>query len=67
MLLLTMDYPQEQMSGPPFAVPESEVRELFAPAFSVTLLAARVDLAIEPRYQQRGLRSRTECVYLLQR
>ncbi|HEX9474573.1 MAG TPA: thiopurine S-methyltransferase [Steroidobacteraceae bacterium] len=67
MLLLTMDYPQEQMSGPPFAVPESEVRELFAPAFSVTLLAARNDLAIEARYRQRGLRSRTECVYLLQR
>jgi len=67
ILLLTMDYPQEQMAGPPFAIPESEVRELYTPAFSVTLLSAREDLAIEARYRQRGLRSRTDCVYLLQR
>ena len=67
MLLLTMDYPQEQMAGPPFAVPESEVRELFAPAFSVTQLSARECLAAEPRFQQRGLKQLRECAYLLER
>jgi thiopurine S-methyltransferase len=67
MLLLTMEYPQEQMAGPPFSVPEAEVRELYAPDFSVRQLAARESGLIEPRYLERGLKSRSECVYLLQR
>jgi len=67
MLLVTMDYPQELMSGPPFSVPESEVRALYAPAFTVTTLAARDNAVSEPHLQQRGLQSRRECVYLLQR
>ncbi|MDF2186117.1 thiopurine S-methyltransferase [Grimontia hollisae] len=29
ILLVTMDYPQEQMDGPPFSVPEEEIRQLF--------------------------------------
>ena len=41
MLLLTMDYPQEQMAGPPFAVAEPEVQALFARDFSVRLLTTR--------------------------
>lgn len=65
MLLLTMDYPQEQMAGPPFAVGEPEVRELFDTAFSVTLLATRDALLDEPRFQQRGLKSRHDQAYLL--
>jgi thiopurine S-methyltransferase len=67
LLLLTMEYPQEQMAGPPFSVPEAEVRELYTPAFAVRQLAARAGGVIEPRYLERGLKSRSECVYLLQR
>jgi thiopurine S-methyltransferase len=66
-LLLTMDYPQELMSGPPFSVPEAEVRELFEAAFAVRLLATRDNALSEPHLQQRGLMSRRECVFLLQR
>jgi thiopurine S-methyltransferase len=67
VLLLTMEYPQEQMAGPPFSVPEAEVRALYAPEFTVGALAARDSAVIEPRYLERGLRSRREGVYLLQR
>jgi thiopurine S-methyltransferase len=67
MLLLTMDYPQEQMAGPPFAVAEGEVHSLFAGDFSVRLLASRDALLEEPRFQQRGLQSRHEQAYLLER
>ncbi len=67
MLLLTLEYRQEQMAGPPFSVPDAEVRELHAPGFSVTALAARENCPIEPRYQARGLKSLRECVYLLRR
>ncbi|HKC17918.1 MAG TPA: thiopurine S-methyltransferase [Steroidobacteraceae bacterium] len=67
ILLVTMDYPQELMSGPPFSVPGSEVRTLFAPAFTITVLAARDHAVSEPHLQQRGLQNRRECVFLLQR
>jgi thiopurine S-methyltransferase len=67
MLLLTMDYPQEQMAGPPFAVTEAEVHSLFASDFSVRQLASRDALLDEPRFQKRGLQSRHEQAYLLER
>lgn len=67
ILLLTMDYPQEQMPGPPFSVSETEVRELFAANYSVALLATRDTLAAEPRLRQRGLQQLHEQAYLLQR
>jgi thiopurine S-methyltransferase len=31
-LLVSFNYPQEEMEGPPFSVPEQEIRELFADA-----------------------------------
>ena len=67
MLLLTMNYPQEQMAGPPFAVSAAEVRRLFTPDFSVTQIASRDALREEPRFQQRGLTRREEEAYLLER
>ena len=67
MLLLTMDYPQEQMAGPPFAVAEPEVRALFAVDFSVSLLATRDALLEEPRFQQRGLQGLHVQAYLHER
>lgn len=67
VLLLTMVYAQQQMSGPPFAVPESEVHVLFDTAFSVALLGTRDSLAAEPRLQQRGLTQLHEQAFLLER
>lgn len=34
-LLVTIDYPQDQRSGPPFSVPDDEVRDLFHEGFEV--------------------------------
>jgi thiopurine S-methyltransferase len=67
MLLLTMDYAQEQMPGPPFAVSAAEVQRLFAPDFSVTRIASRDALHEEPRFQKRGLTRREEEAHLLRR
>jgi len=41
MMLLTFDYPQQEMTGPPFSVPDSEVRQLFSFADRIELLAVR--------------------------
>ncbi|MFA5665354.1 thiopurine S-methyltransferase, partial [Castellaniella sp.] len=54
-LLLGLDYPQEQMDGPPFSVPEAEIRQLFEPRWQVRLLETRDVLAHEPKFAARGV------------
>lgn len=41
LMLLSLEYPQDQMSGPPFSVAETEVRALFHFAGSIELVAIR--------------------------
>ncbi|MDO8698422.1 MAG: thiopurine S-methyltransferase [Pseudomonas sp.] len=67
-LLVTLDYPQEQMSGPPFAVGEAEVQRLLAaPQWSLHVLEARDVLGENWKFLQRGLSRLDERVYRLQR
>lgn len=54
-LLITLDYPQTEMAGPPFAVPEAEVRALYGPWAGVGELEIEDALAAEPRFAERGL------------
>jgi thiopurine S-methyltransferase len=66
MLLVAMDYPQEEMSGPPYSVQEREVRELFEPRFQVQMLHALDLLQDTERYGDRGVSRMLEQVYLLE-
>ena len=64
-LLVNFDYPQEQMKGPPFSVPESEIRERHAAFAEVTCLHSQDILAHEPRFAAKGLsRLREQAFYL---
>jgi len=64
-LLITMEYDQRQMNGPPFSVPAAEVREHYAQAAEVRELA-RVDiLAEEPHFAERGLTALEEVAWLI--
>lgn len=65
-LLITMEYDQQQMQGPPFAVHEAEVRALYEGALAVKLLLASDALDDNPGFRQRGLTKLVEKVYLLQ-
>lgn len=40
-LLISLEYPQASMAGPPFSVPESEVRDLLEPQWRVALALRR--------------------------
>jgi thiopurine S-methyltransferase len=62
-LMITFAYPQEQMQGPPFSLPDQEVLALFADRFEVTLLET-VQLEDEKR---RGLSELTSSVFKLVR
>ncbi len=67
MLLITLDYPQREMRGPPFSVPPNEVERLFAPRFELSPIHAEDCLAAEPRFRAKGLSRMEEQLYLLRR
>lgn len=62
-LMISFAYPQEQMQGPPFSLPNQEVVTLFGDRFEVTLLET-VQLEDE---KQRGLSELTSSVFKLVR
>jgi thiopurine S-methyltransferase len=67
MLLVTMEYPQAEMDGPPFAVDEAEVHALFADSWSIERVYQQDVLASEPKFRQRGLSRLSEKIFVLQR
>jgi thiopurine S-methyltransferase len=62
ILLVTLEYPQEQMQGPPFSVAEREVHTRFAGA-RIERLGAQDVLADNPRFREKGLTRLLECAY----
>jgi len=67
VLLVTLEYPQEEMQGPPFSVEESEVLDLYSPFFNVNKVYERDILHIEEntRFMAAGMTRLVEKVYLL--
>lgn len=64
-LLVSFDYPQQEMQGPPFSVDEAQVRALYADQCAVRLLLAADILAQESRFRERGVTRLQEKVYAL--
>jgi thiopurine S-methyltransferase len=66
VLLVTLEYPEGQMQGPPFAVAEAEVHELFDADYRVELLLRFDALAENPGLAKRGLQRLEEHVFRLE-
>lgn len=66
-LLVSFEYDQAEMNGPPFSVSEAEVRSLLSRAFEITHLADYDILQDEQRMRDRGLTQLHEHVYALVR
>jgi thiopurine S-methyltransferase len=62
-LLITLDYEQSKMDGPPFAVSDEEVRDLYADRSSLTCLAAEDVLGDNVRFREQGLEYLVESVW----
>ena len=67
MLLVTMEYDQAQMDGPPFAVEAGEVERLFSADWHIESLLNESILEREPSFRERGLTRLAEHIYLLVR
>ena len=64
-LLITLDYDQHQMAGPPFAVSEAEVRRLFGGHFNIEKVAEEDVLYQHPHFEARGLTGLCERAFLM--
>jgi thiopurine S-methyltransferase len=65
VLLVTMEYPQSEMAGPPFAVTAQEVEALHTENFKIEQVCSEDILAANPLFQEQGLSRLLEKVYLL--
>jgi len=65
IFLITISYDQGKMKGPPFSVPEAEVRELFYRHYDIQVLH-RADTEDTGNLARRGLESITDSCYSLQ-
>jgi thiopurine S-methyltransferase len=66
-LLITLEYPQLEKEGPPFAVPEAEVRELYGRGWDVGIIERRDILALQPGFVAEGVSALETVVYRLSR
>jgi thiopurine S-methyltransferase len=66
-LLVTLDYPPDEMAGPPFSVTAEEVERLFGADFRIDPLYSEDCLQREPRFREKGLTRLEEQVFLLRR
>lgn len=66
-LLVSFEYPQAEMAGPPFSVPQAEIRSLFGAHFDIAALGRADILDTEPRFRERGLTHLTETCWLMVR
>jgi thiopurine S-methyltransferase len=66
-LLISLDYPGEEMAGPPFPVPPSEVHALLGPGWEIEQLAQADVLAQNARFAERGLSALQESLYRLRK
>ncbi len=66
-LLITLDYPQEALNGPPFAVSDAWILQHMSPYFEIECLSTQDVLAENPRFVKKQVPWLTESVYRLVR
>jgi thiopurine S-methyltransferase len=66
-LLITLDYPPQQMDGPPFSVDEDEVNRLFATDWNIEQVERRDILHSQPSFSEQGVTSLHTTVHTLAR
>ncbi len=64
-LLVTLEYNQNKMQGPPFSVTKNEVHTLFAAASTIECLYSEDILEQNERFKQKGLTRLIESAYFL--
>jgi thiopurine S-methyltransferase len=66
-LMVTLEYPPHEKQGPPFTVPEAQVRELFERDWIVEVLVRRDILPYQQSFRDDGVTALHAVAYRLQR
>ena len=66
-LLITLDYDQSQMKGPPFSVPDAEVQRLLSPDWALEVVEEPDVLDQEWKFLKGGVTRLVERVYRLEK
>ena len=66
ILLVTLDYDQKVMQGPPFSVPVSEISALYQATYHIELLESREQIEERPNWRAKGLNSMLESALRLE-
>jgi thiopurine S-methyltransferase len=66
-LMIAVEYPPEQMKGPPFPLTRDTIESLYAGHYSIEQLARHEILELEPRLKARGLTELREVCYRMTR
>ena len=67
MLLISLEYNQTEMQGPPFSVPSEEILQRYQNAFSIHTLETSNIIDERPRWRKVGLSALQESVFSLTR
>lgn len=67
ILVISLEYPEGQIKGPPFSVTREDVRALYDRQFEIAILEERDGLAASDNLKQRGVTKLEEIAYLLRR
>lgn len=65
-LLVTLEYPQHEKAGPPFSVPETEVRASYGGDWQVDVLERRDALADQPGFAAEGVTALSTVAYRME-
>ncbi len=63
--LVTLEYPQSEMKGPPFCVAGDEVERLYGRRYRIEVLCSSDVLAENPHFRNKGLSRLQECAWWL--
>lgn len=66
MLLITLEYDQQKVSGPPFSVSLAEIAGLYEPHYHIELLESHEKVDERPKWRQAGLESMRESALRLE-
>ena len=64
-ILMTLDYDQTQMAGPPFSVSVDEVNDHYSATYEIDIKHQQDIIEKEPRFKQRGLSAFYQRLYCL--
>lgn len=67
ILLITLEYDQMLVSGPPFSVHPEEVELLYGERCALEQLATRITERVPPHFQEQGVRRASEAIYRIEK